>query len=270
MAGLVLLLFFTVTLISGESCDGGQLSEASQSYPNIAEIVSLYGPEPFPFTMWLITHRTQFMILDKLIYIAKLGKQNLPNTKIASHFSNLFDLVWGPFMTTHQSEEDEIFFPWIRKNGGPAAEDILLSLQLEHLAYLSDEESLLQSVSQLSRLGGEEDQLILTDLITWLENLSARYISHALHEEKKLVPLIASISKEEQSRLADVMKKRGKESPKSSFSLLLFRDTCTQNPEDAAIWDRTLPWFVRNVVINALSLINSDYVSYKRLTALSN
>tara|TARA_R110002050_G_scaffold300207_1_gene468186 strand:- start:744 stop:917 length:174 start_codon:yes stop_codon:yes gene_type:complete len=49
------------------------------------------------------------------------------------------------------------------------------------------------------------------------------------------------------------------------MAFAVFRDACNENASDAEVWANTLPWFVRNVVLNGISLTNADYAEFCRL-----
>jgi iron-sulfur cluster repair protein YtfE (RIC family) len=178
--------------------------------------------------------------------------------------------IWDTFMTSHQSEEDTVFFPWFVEHGGNQAADIVSTLEADHATYKRDEDAIIHLTSvireQLSLPSPDTVILLrtLSSLHTSLNDLATKYTSHALKEEELIVPLLATISESEIQQMADILKKRGKESPQASFALLLFRDACASEPE---VWAQTLPWFVRSLVIPMLSLFNSDYAKYLQLTA---
>ena len=159
----------------------------------------------------------------------------------------------------HQTEEDNYFFPWVRKNCGEKAAEVIDKLTKDHHTFSEKEAVIYEQVKNLK--DGKKDVPITQSL----KEFRDLYFQHALSEENEIVPLISSAPAEEQTSMAQEMKARGQAHPRGKFAFALFRDAAVSNPEDKAIWEETTPWFVRNVVLPGISALNGEYAQYLKL-----
>jgi iron-sulfur cluster repair protein YtfE (RIC family) len=163
-------------------------------------------------------------------------------------------------MTEHQKEEDSFFFPWILQHSSHHITQHEFSIfQEEHNSLDAKEKKINELVSELKR-----GHHVFADISHELLDYTQKYTEHVQKEEKLLVSALMGVPNETQNEMVQEMKKRGSGHAQGKFAFLLFRDTAISNESDRQVWEKTMPWFVRRIVLPILGLVNGDYSLYSK------
>ena len=159
----------------------------------------------------------------------------------------------------HQKMEDQCFFPLLDAAFDETGKEALKALESDH-ANLA---------SKLERLNEKfEGDASLKELEPSVKEFISEYGAHIDREEEVIIPLVKEqLDESKQREIGLKVRDFVKNTEFAKFNLLMFRDTALSVPEEARLWESTMPWFLRKVLLPIFGMIDSHYSEYCSLFA---